>query len=230
MAKPYATYWPLWQLIAGPAARVLSASRRPMFWVYGFPILMMRRRWASRSATTRSSRSRSTWSRTGGRGGGRTSTRSKSKLAADERFKVDGRRPRTTGSKRLRAGQDGPGDRVPRPTAAGYRVLGRAAPRREPAGPRTRSTTLLQRGEPAAGRGRGQAPADEPGCAVHRLPGARAARHEPDGRRPVGRRLRHRRHAGPQAAQAVPGHADAAAAISCWPSCSAGCCSRCPRC
>ena len=45
--------------------------------------------------------------------------------------------------------------------------------------------------------------------ALHRLPAAGHDRHEPDGGRHVGRRLRGRRYAGPQAAQAVPGHADA---------------------
>ena len=51
---------------------------------------------------------------------------------------------------------------------------------------------------------------------LHRLSRAGPAGHEPDGRRAVGRRLRDRRHADSQAAQAVSGHADARRATS-WP-------------
>ena len=77
----------------------------------------------------------------------------------------------------------------------------------------------LQRAAGREGRGRREARGNRrAGRAVHRFSRARAVGHEPDGRRLVGRRVRHGRHARAQAAQAVPGHADEENRFSRWAS------------
>ena len=87
-------------------------------------------------------------------------------------------------------------------------------PRPQPRGKPSRADGRARRAAARGGPDRSGADTGRPGDdrarePLHRLPGARPARHEPDGRRTVGRRLRDRRHADPQAAQALRGDADA---------------------
>ena len=198
-----ARYTPLVQLTL---ARLREFYREPaaVFWVYGFPLLMavalgiaFRERPVEQDHASTSARTSASPAAVAAL---------KEKLAADERLVVNG----VTGDEWLKRLRTGKTDLVvARPPTAGTSCgTSRTGSESDPGPARGRRACCNQQaGRPAAPKF-DERHLEETGNRYidFLVPGLLG--HEPDGRRAVGRRVRAGRHARPQAAQAVPGHAD----------------------